>query len=44
MGAAYSAFLETFPPPTKFTVDEIPNLKGKVVIVTGANTGKVQFT
>lgn len=28
-----------FPPKSKFGFDQIPNLEGKVVIVTGANTG-----
>ena len=28
-----------FPPKTKFTVHDIPDLSGQVIIVTGANTG-----
>jgi retinol dehydrogenase-12 len=28
-----------FPPTPKFTFENIPNLEGKVAIVTGANTG-----
>jgi hypothetical protein len=30
---------QSFPPKSKFTVDDIPDLSGKVIIVTGANTG-----
>jgi hypothetical protein len=31
--------LESFPPKSKFTVDNIPDLSDKVIIVTGANSG-----
>lgn len=30
---------QSFPPKPKFKVDHIPDLSGKVAIVTGANTG-----
>ena len=30
---------QMFPPKPSFTVDDIPDLSGKVMIVTGANTG-----
>ncbi|KAJ2929773.1 hypothetical protein H1R20_g7322, partial [Candolleomyces eurysporus] len=30
---------EAFPPKPTFSVDDIPDLSGKVIIVTGANTG-----
>ncbi|KAJ2929742.1 hypothetical protein H1R20_g7319, partial [Candolleomyces eurysporus] len=30
---------ESFPPKSTFSVDNIPDLSGKVIIVTGANTG-----
>ncbi|KDQ62477.1 hypothetical protein JAAARDRAFT_170871 [Jaapia argillacea MUCL 33604] len=30
---------QSFPPKSKFSVDDIPDLSGKVIIVTGANTG-----
>ncbi|OAX35984.1 NAD(P)-binding protein [Rhizopogon vinicolor AM-OR11-026] len=40
MGHLWSAFVgETFPPATKFHVSDIPDMSGKVVLVTGANTG-----
>jgi hypothetical protein len=32
-------FSQSFPPKPHFTVDDIPDLSGKVIIVTGANTG-----
>ena len=32
-------FTQAFPPPSLFAVDDIPDLSGKVMIVTGANTG-----
>lgn len=43
MGIAYSIYTEWFPPRSTFTVPEdIPDLSGKVMIVTGANTGTYQ--
>jgi hypothetical protein len=30
---------QSFPPKSKFTVDDIPDLSGQVIIVTGSNTG-----
>lgn len=35
---------ETLPPKPTFTVKDIPDLSGKVVIVTGANTGSLLET
>lgn len=35
MGVAYSMYNETFPPKPQWSVDEIPDLTGQVVIVTG---------
>lgn len=40
MGAYLSVFDDTYPPKPQFSVDDIPDLTGKVVIVTGANTGE----
>ncbi|TFK28697.1 NAD(P)-binding protein [Coprinopsis marcescibilis] len=34
-----SLLRETFPPKPTFTVQDIPDLSGRVIIVTGANTG-----
>jgi retinol dehydrogenase-12 len=37
-----STFSQMFPPKSKFNVEDIPDLTGKVIIVTGANTGALQ--
>ncbi|KAJ7147050.1 hypothetical protein C8R43DRAFT_538612 [Mycena crocata] len=39
MGTIFSLLGQTFPPKSKFTVDNIPDLTGQVVIVTGGNSG-----
>ncbi|KAG2009556.1 short-chain dehydrogenase [Coprinopsis cinerea AmutBmut pab1-1] len=39
MGAALSLVSQSLPPKSKFSVEDIPDLTGKVVIVTGANSG-----
>lgn len=39
MGSHLSVLSQSFPPKSKFRVDDIPDLTGKVIIVTGANTG-----
>ena len=40
MGQALSDTLtQAYPPPPTFTTASIPSLKGKIAIVTGANTG-----
>ncbi|KAF8630262.1 hypothetical protein AX17_005448 [Amanita inopinata Kibby_2008] len=39
MGLITSQIHQTWPPKSQFSVDDIPDLSGKVVIVTGANTG-----
>jgi len=40
MDRLWSAFVgEFFPPATRFHMSDIPDMSGKVVLVTGANTG-----
>ncbi|KAF8799006.1 NAD(P)-binding protein [Phlegmacium glaucopus] len=39
MGVVASVIRQSFPPESKFNVQDIPDLSGKVIIVTGANTG-----
>jgi len=39
MGLVLSYLISSFPPASHFTVKDIPDLSGKVIIVTGANTG-----
>ncbi|KAG1735504.1 hypothetical protein EDB19DRAFT_1723858 [Suillus lakei] len=39
MGNVVSWVIDAAPPKATFSVDQIPDLTGKVVIVTGANTG-----
>jgi NAD(P)-dependent dehydrogenase (short-subunit alcohol dehydrogenase family) len=39
MGVALSIIQETFPPRPTWSTNDIPDLKGKVVIVTGGNAG-----
>ncbi|TFK40852.1 NAD(P)-binding protein [Crucibulum laeve] len=39
MGATLSLMGQVFPPASKFSVNDIPDLTGRVIIVTGANTG-----
>lgn len=42
MGNIASIFSQSFPPKSKFNVEDIPDLSGKVAIVTGANAGLFQ--
>ncbi|KIJ60476.1 hypothetical protein HYDPIDRAFT_170237 [Hydnomerulius pinastri MD-312] len=39
MGLTYSLLREVYPPTPSFTEASVPDLSGKVVIVTGANAG-----
>ena len=39
MGLILSQIIQLFPPQPKFGVENVPDLSGKVMIVTGANTG-----
>ncbi|KAG1804970.1 uncharacterized protein HD556DRAFT_1327644 [Suillus plorans] len=40
MGHIWSAYIrETYPPSTKFHASDVPDMSGKVVLVTGANSG-----
>ncbi|KAG6891648.1 hypothetical protein C0992_012697 [Termitomyces sp. T32_za158] len=42
MGVTVSYISEALPPRPTFAVDDIPDLTGRVVIVTGANTGTAE--
>ncbi|KAJ8520678.1 hypothetical protein ONZ45_g2515 [Pleurotus djamor] len=39
MGSMFSQLQNAFPPKSKFSVNDVPDLTGKVIIVTGSNTG-----
>ncbi|KAF7370551.1 hypothetical protein MSAN_00687500 [Mycena sanguinolenta] len=39
MSATIDMLAQSFPPKTKFTENDVPDLAGKVCIVTGGNTG-----
>ncbi|KZV61496.1 NAD(P)-binding protein [Peniophora sp. CONT] len=39
MGVTLSLLSQSYPPKPKWTVDDIPDLSGKVIIVTGGNAG-----
>jgi retinol dehydrogenase-12 len=36
MGATYTVFKQSFPPKPTWSVNDIPDLTGKVILVTGA--------
>ncbi|TFK68054.1 NAD(P)-binding protein [Pluteus cervinus] len=39
MGGVMSGLSEAFPPKPEFTAQDVPDLNGKVMVVTGGNTG-----
>ncbi|KAK0463675.1 uncharacterized protein EV420DRAFT_1519436 [Desarmillaria tabescens] len=39
MGLLHSFIKQSWPPSSRFSVDDIPDLSGKVIIVTGGNAG-----
>jgi hypothetical protein len=39
MGAAYSMYTQTFPPAPKWGLNDIPDLSGRVAVVTGGYAG-----
>ncbi|KAJ7505236.1 hypothetical protein B0H11DRAFT_1977646 [Mycena galericulata] len=39
MGILFSAVGQSYPPKSKFSVNDIPDLTGRVIIVTGGNSG-----
>jgi hypothetical protein len=39
MGILFSLVSQSFPPASKYSVNDIPDLDGKIIIVTGGNSG-----
>ena len=40
MGSVLAIIRENLPPKSTFKVDDVPDLEGKVIIITGANAGE----
>ena len=43
MGTVLAIIRENHPPKPTFKVDDVPDLEGKVIIITGANAGEKLF-
>ena len=43
MGSVLAIIRENHPPKPTFKVDDVPDLEGKVIIITGANAGEELF-
>ena len=43
MGSVLAIIRENHPPKPTFKVDDVPDLEGKVIIITGANAGEKLF-
>ena len=43
MGSVLAVIRENLPPKSTFKVDDVPDLEGKVIIITGANAGEKLF-
>ncbi len=41
MGVAASVLSQTYPPKSKFHPDHVPDLTGKVILVTGGSAGEL---
>ncbi len=39
LGKLYDVYAQTYPPKSKFATHDIPDLSGKVMIVTGGTAG-----
>ena len=43
LGSVLAIIRENHPPKPTFKVDDVPDLEGKVIIITGANAGEKLF-